>query len=190
LSKSILLKTEKEIRIYTDPYRVKLMSIFKDYGPLTTKNVADMLSETSSKVNYHIKKLLSIQALELDHIEVVNGINAKYYRPTNNSFRIDYTQNNRISTEILDPTINMFIQIIDTYKSKIYRLSEQEPCEENSTSKIHSSFLTNKNIYLTEDNFQEFEEAIIDLMAKYCEKTANSHKYSMIASFVMHNEPK
>ncbi|MCQ4085254.1 helix-turn-helix domain-containing protein [Saccharibacillus sp. JS10] len=75
-----ILNTVEEIKIYSDPYRLRILKTFLDFGrPATVKEVADRMGEVPAKVYYHVKKLESIGLVTIDHTEVINGIVAKYY---------------------------------------------------------------------------------------------------------------
>ncbi|MEJ8307220.1 helix-turn-helix domain-containing protein [Saccharibacillus sacchari] len=77
---SKMLNTVEEIKIYSDPYRLRILKTFLDFGrPATVKEVADRMGEVPAKVYYHVKKLESIDLVSIDHTEVINGIVAKYY---------------------------------------------------------------------------------------------------------------
>lgn len=74
------LNTVEEIKIYSDPYRLRILKTFLDFGrPATVKEVADRMGEVPAKVYYHVKKLESIGLVSINHTEVINGIVAKYY---------------------------------------------------------------------------------------------------------------
>lgn len=74
------LNTVAEIKIYSDPYRLRILKTFLDFGrPATVKEVADRMGEVPAKVYYHVKKLESIGLVSINHTEVINGIVAKYY---------------------------------------------------------------------------------------------------------------
>jgi len=74
------LNTIEEIKIYSDPYRLRILKTFLDFGrPATVKEVADRMGEVPAKVYYHVKKLESIGLVSIDHTEIINGIVAKYY---------------------------------------------------------------------------------------------------------------
>ena len=75
-----IISTTEELEVLSDPFRLSIINAYREHGePLTVKGCADILGEVPSKVHYHVKKLLKIDVLALDHIEVINGINAKYY---------------------------------------------------------------------------------------------------------------
>ena len=81
LRKGILyLKTDEEVKIAWDPYRLKILSTFRlSKEPLTVKQVADRMGEVPAKVHYHVQKLIRIDMLELIKTETIRGIVAKYY---------------------------------------------------------------------------------------------------------------
>jgi predicted ArsR family transcriptional regulator len=76
-----VLKNDREVRIYLDPLRLRIMNIYQENDdPLSAKQVADIMQLPPSKVYYHIQKLISIDLLELKNTNVINGIIAKYYQ--------------------------------------------------------------------------------------------------------------
>ena len=81
--KMIVLKTEKELRIYSLPLRQKILREMQLLGrPVTAKEIADRLIITPSSAQHHLKQLMSIGLLEPDHMEVIRGIQAHYLRLT------------------------------------------------------------------------------------------------------------
>ncbi|MDO3411699.1 helix-turn-helix domain-containing protein [Saccharibacillus sp. CPCC 101409] len=121
------LNSLEEIKIYSDPYRLKIMKTFLDFGrTATVKEVADRLGEVPAKVYYHVKKLESIGLLWIDHTEVVNGIVAKYYRSFEGEIEIRsaeiepelrgvYMSNvRRLVAEQFDETREAFLKQTDT----------------------------------------------------------------------------
>lgn len=79
--KKITLTTREELNIYMSPVRQQLLrelSISKD--PMTPKALSDKLKISASSVQHHIKKLMSLGLIELDHTEIINGITASFYK--------------------------------------------------------------------------------------------------------------
>lgn len=86
----ITLKTMKEIKIISHPMRMKILKQYYGFSkPATVKQIADHMHEVPANIHYHVKKLVEIGVLELDHTEVVNGIVAKYYLPTAQTIKIE-----------------------------------------------------------------------------------------------------
>lgn len=79
----ISLTTEREIRIFTDPLRQRLLAQMEIQGvPVTAKKLADALHITPSSAKHHLLKLQSIGLVEVDHQETIRGIVATFYRRT------------------------------------------------------------------------------------------------------------
>lgn len=86
----ITLKTMKEIKIISHPMRMKILK--KYYGfpqPATVKQIADHMGEVPANIHYHVMKLLEIGVLTLDHTQVINGIVAKFYKPSAHTIKIE-----------------------------------------------------------------------------------------------------
>ncbi len=85
----VRLSTKKELEIYMNPVRQQLLRQLElAKGPMTPKMLADKLGISASGVQHHIKKLMSLGLIELDHTELINGITASFYKPTYVSVQI------------------------------------------------------------------------------------------------------
>lgn len=81
--KIIRLVTREELNIYMSPVRQELLRALRlGDGPMTPKALADKIKVSPSSVQHHLKKLLSLGVVEVDHQELINGITATYYRET------------------------------------------------------------------------------------------------------------
>lgn len=81
--KTIKLNTKEELNIYMNPVRQQLLRQLNISGiPMTPKMLANQLQISASSVQHHIKKLMSLDLIELDHTELIKGITASYYVPT------------------------------------------------------------------------------------------------------------
>lgn len=79
----ISLTSEREIRIFTDPLRQRLLAQMEILGiPVTAKKLADALGITPSSAKHHLLQLQSIGLVEVDHLETIRGIVATFYRRT------------------------------------------------------------------------------------------------------------
>jgi len=88
MEKEKVLTSLEEIKVFTDPFRMKILFEF-DEEPLTVKQLADRLGEVSSKVHYHVKELERIGVLEIVYKKEKSGIIEKYYFPTAEKFRVE-----------------------------------------------------------------------------------------------------
>jgi predicted ArsR family transcriptional regulator len=100
----VKLSTKKELEIYMNPVRQQLLRQLElAKGPMTPKMLADKLGISASGVQHHIKKLMSLGLIELDHTELINGITASFYKPTYVSVQIGLglSDNSTLQREIL-----------------------------------------------------------------------------------------
>ena len=78
---TIVLSGKKELDIYINPQRQKLLRCMKIAGvPMTPKQLSDQLGISASSVQHHIKKLVELGIVELSHTEQIRGITASYYK--------------------------------------------------------------------------------------------------------------
>ena len=79
--KMITLATRKQMDIYMNPQRQRLLKALEVSGkPMTPKQLSNVLKISASSVSLHIRKLVELGLLELDHTESIHGIQAKYYK--------------------------------------------------------------------------------------------------------------
>ncbi len=78
---TIVLSGKKELDIYINPQRQKLLRCMKIAGvPMTPKQLADQIGISASAVQHHIKKLVELGIVGLSHTARIRGITASYYR--------------------------------------------------------------------------------------------------------------
>lgn len=79
--REIEIRSKKALDIYMNPQRQRLLKCMDVYGaPMTPKQLSTRLGISPSAVTFHMKKLLELGLVELDHTRMINGICAKYYR--------------------------------------------------------------------------------------------------------------
>lgn len=78
-TREIDITTRKQLDIYMNPQRQRLLHEMQlIVRPATCKELADAMGISASSVTHHMKKLEELGLVELDHTEVVRGINARY----------------------------------------------------------------------------------------------------------------
>jgi len=166
------LTTLEEIKAFSDPYRMQILSCIKSLGNSSTvKQIADKMGETPAKIHYHVKKLEKVGILCLDHTEEVNGIIAKYYRITAHKFEI--------KREGIDPAIQKaFLNETQRMISAMYERSKQTIIEQlekegNSSSQFGDIGMT--DVYFTESEAQELKDMIHRFYEEHSDK-ANPDK--------------
>ena len=77
----IVLSGKKELDIYINPQRQKLMRCMRlAQAPQTPKQLADQMDISASAVQHHLKKLGALGLVEVSHTERIRGITASYYK--------------------------------------------------------------------------------------------------------------
>lgn len=78
---TVCLKTERELKIFMDPLRQRLLRTMEILGvPTTPKHLADLMKITPSAAKHHITRLASIGLVGEDHTENIHGIRAVFYK--------------------------------------------------------------------------------------------------------------
>lgn len=79
----IELNTMQELKVYMSPVRQQLLRILELSGrPMTPKSLSLRLGVSPSSVQHHLKQLLPLGVVKVDHQEHINGIVATYYACT------------------------------------------------------------------------------------------------------------
>ncbi|MDO4535615.1 MAG: helix-turn-helix domain-containing protein [Clostridium perfringens] len=178
MEQTIKLTTIDEIKTYSDPYRLKIITFLKNNREeATVKQIADFFEEVPSKVHYHIKKLERVGIVKLVRTEEIKGIVAKYYSLTAENFKIE-TQNIRSTTkEIYNSQISMVIN--DYYeKSKEKAIKSIEKSDEDDFNSISLNF---DELYLTKEEFLVLNNELKNIISKYKEKKGASEKYHIFS---------
>ena len=176
-----VISTTEELKIFNDPYRLKIIRVYqKSEEPLTVKGCADLMGEVPAKVHYHIKKLLKIHILELDHIEVINGINAKYYKMPQKGFTISIKKDDPTAMyQNLTQVHNMVERIFNDFREEFMKSSSyaiENDLQEDSEVGIISS----DQLYLSSDEFKQLSEYIKNLYETHKEEREDRKKYTLI----------
>ena len=148
------LSTIEEIRIYSDPYRMKILNHFQRMDhPATIKEIADDMGEVPAKVYYHAKKLESIGLITVVRTKEINGINAKYYESFKGAVRIkrDDGADEAAKKIFLSETQKLLSDLYDENKKNFIKAQSSEKPFGN---------LTHSEVYLTEEEAKNFFERI------------------------------
>ncbi len=115
----VKLTTKKELSIYMNPVRQQLLRQLNITDiPMTPKMLADKLNISASGVQHHIKKLMSLGLVELDHTEIINGITASFYKPTYVTVQIGLEKEDDTTPQREALTQNLISQVYDGFQSQ------------------------------------------------------------------------
>jgi len=87
LPESYTLTDLEQVKVLADPLRVRLMEAF--CLERTTKQVADMMGEKSTKLYHHVEALEKVGLIHLTRTKQNRGTLEKYYQAVARSFRAD-----------------------------------------------------------------------------------------------------
>ncbi len=165
-----VLSTLEEIKAISDPYRLKIITTFRRFKrAATVKEIADKLNETPAKVHYHVKKLEKVNILKLVDTKEINGIIAKYYRPTFDKFIIKHTENDKeLSKIMLGETQRAIFNIYEDSKEIIFNeiANADLPKITNDDDDDVVESISSSTVYLTKKDLDEFAK----LIHKFCDK--------------------
>lgn len=108
-TREIDITARKQLDIYMNPQRQRLLHEMQlIVRPATCKELADVMGISASSVTHHMKKLEELGLVELDHTEVVRGINARYWRavPAQVNLRMDDGDDLREEKELVVDYLN------------------------------------------------------------------------------------
>lgn len=166
--KAIKLSTQEDLKIFMSPQRQKLLRHMRLAGKaVTSKAIADMLDISTSSAQFHIKKLVKLGVVELDHTERINGILAKFYKIGDVTVHIGSHLADNLSEEkyiIMQNLMNnTFDGLIKYFKSGA---TEEEIAE-------NSEFI-NGFINLTQEDSQKLLKMIRDFLSSHENKGADT----------------
>jgi predicted transcriptional regulator len=185
-----VLKTPEEIKIMSDPLRMTIFKAFHRMNrPATAKQVADALNLAPAKVHYHVQKLLSIGILVLDHTKEINGIIAKFYRVTVDSFVIDYSNiSDKVRSSVYSKSENLYITMFNEFRdSFIDNIRKKVEKNMPPTAENRSGFLIHNKMTIPHNDYEAFYSELTALFEKYsdleCEEK-NCEDYHILCSAI------
>lgn len=159
--RKIILSTKEDLNIYMNPTRqeiLRILSISSD--PMTPKTLSDRVGISASGVQHHIKKLLSLNLIELSHTEVINGINARFYRASNVTVQIGLESSDGTSPQrkaIMQASIS---GVYDRFNSHLQEAVKENPMKAEELA-AHGDILTGI-VHLSENDSAELMSIIRD----------------------------
>jgi hypothetical protein len=175
------LKTIKEIRVFSDPYRQEILRTLSFLNrPATAKDVAVSMKESPSKVNYHMGILLKYGFVDLHHTKNINGIIAKYYSKSITTFKVKMESEDIGESEI-NTVSNMIISAFDNARDDYVRKIEDYIKSHPDKKDEEFDFLNSQKIYMNEEERYEFKSMIEKLSKKDKE---GRQVYSLFTSLI------
>lgn len=165
LKDTIILSTIEEIKTYSDPYRLRIITFLRNSREeATVKEIADYLGEVPAKIHYHIKKLERAGIIELVRTKEIKGIIAKYYYLTATNYLIEGEEIRNQTKKVYKSQV---LNIVNEYYEKSKEKSIETLIKKFNTNESNAISILSRDINIDEELFKEFDQELRNLVKKY-----------------------
>lgn len=181
--KKIALTTKEELNIYMSPMRQQLLRQLNiSTAPMTPKMLAGKLQISASGVQYHIKKLMQLGLIVLDHTELINGITASFYKPDQVTVQIGLSQSDALAEQRNVLIQDSIAQVYDGFHKQMNKRISLKGGEDLDSLQKWGDILSGI-IHLTRQESDELMKLITKYIEQHTTPTANSSpwEYAIIA---------
>lgn len=169
--KVIKLTTEKELKIFMDPVRQRVLRTMEILGkPVTAKGLADEMHITPASAKYHLTQLESIGLVVPDHTRVIHGITAQYYRTADAEIRLGM-EKSEYQTECGVIAEN---QVMSVFRDFTESVNAHRAADDNSS--LPGDCYTGV-IHLTEQQFLHLRETVMHFIRENQSPSDNTIPY-------------
>ena len=181
--KKIALTTKEELNIYMSPVRQQLLrqlSIATD--SMTPKMLADKLQISPSSVKHHIKKLMLLGLIELDHTEMINGIKARFYKLAQVTVQICLSQSDDLEEQREVLVQDLIAQVYDGFRKQMSKRICQQG-EKNLDALQKWGDIMTGVVHLSSQQSQELLKLVTEYIEQHASPTVDSSpwEYAIIA---------
>lgn len=179
--KKIALTTKEQLNIYMSPVRQQLLrQLNLSSTPMTPKMLADKLNISPSSVQHHIKKLMPLGLLELDHTEIINGIKASFYKSAPVMVQIGLNSADPLAEQREILVQDSVAQIYDGFRKQ---MSKRIGLQGNTDHLQQWGDIMTGVIHLTEHQSRELMKLVTEFIEKHAQPIENSSpwEYALIA---------
>lgn len=165
--KQLIIDSIKKHKIYVDPIRQEIIKAYRQSEKaLSVKMIADIISMPHSKVHYHTKKLLEIDALYLVKTDKINGIIQKYYSLNFDIVNFITSDENNYKGDVFSSELNQaFKEKFDSH----WKEFSEAASKVNDVEKTYGVQVIHDTIYLTDDERHDIVNMLMDYL--------KDHKY-------------
>ena len=163
-TREIDITTRKQLDIYMNPQRQRLLHEMQlMVRPTTCKELAGVMGISASSVTHHMKKLEELGLVELDHTEVVRGINARYWWavPAQVNLRMSDGDDLREEKELVVDYLNQ--RVFEGLRAYV---SSGAAVRDEKLGRAHGELRAGV-IYLTEDDARAFRRMVDEFIAAH-----------------------
>lgn len=169
----VRISSKKELEIYMNPVRQQLLRQLElAKAPMTPKMLADRLGISASGVQHHIKKLMSIGLIELDHTELINGITASYYKPTYVSVQIGLELSDDTASQREVLVQDRISKTFDGFMTQMRNVVNKYPNSSNEVLRQWGDVMSGV-VHLSNQEAQELMNLITDYIDNHAQPAAD-----------------
>lgn len=179
----VTLISKKELDIYMNPMRQKLLRQLSIANiPMTPKMLADKLQISASGVQHHIKKLMLLGLIELDHTEIINGITASFYKPAQVTVQIGLTQSDALAEQREVLIQDSIAQVYDGFQKQMKKRIDLQGDNDPDNLQKWGDILSGV-VHLNEQQSNNLMKLITEFIEQHSASTADSSpwEYAIIA---------
>lgn len=179
-----IARTEEEIKVLFNPFRLKILDTFLLYKkPITVKQLATLLGKQPSFVHYHVMMLLKIDVIELVRTEVINGIVAKFYQRKYKQIYFGTAEAPKALFQQENSIIERkFVEAAMQTQKDIKHYFKELPDDQSSLKDLPLFYFD--DLYLDKNDHDELYTELGKLMEKYSERSAEKQAYSTLLNIV------
>lgn len=172
--KKVKLSTKKELNIYMSPMRQQLLrQLSIANASMTPKMLSDKLGISASGVQHHVKRLMQLGLVELDHTEVINGITASFYKPAQVTVQIGLNRTDVFAEQREVLIQDSIAQVYDGFRKQMKkRLSLQEDKDPDRLQKWGD--ILSGVVHLNEQQSNDLMRLITEYIEQHAVPTVDS----------------
>lgn len=175
-NKKIIISSDKELKIFMSPLRQKIIKLLSYEGkPVTSKYIADKLRISPSSAQHHIKQLISLEIIEYDHTEVINGISAKYLKLTDKTISLGQNICDELSEERDILARNMIYEKYEGFHKLVKKYRSTINAEHDINNKLGD--VLSGIVHLTNVEADELYEMINSFFKSHSKSYEKTHPY-------------
>jgi predicted transcriptional regulator len=181
--KKVVLTTKEELNIYMSPTRQQLLRLLNIANtPMTPKMLSDKLQISASSVQHHIKKLMSLGLIELDHTEVINGITASFYKPTQVFVQVGLNQLDDLAEQREALLQDSIAQVYGGFRRQMKKRISLQGSKDSDGLQKWGDILSGV-VHLNEQESDELMKLVTSFLERHTTPTADSSpwEYAVIA---------
>lgn len=177
--RKISLSTKQELDIYMNPTRQQLLrQLSLSIKSMTPKMLADKLKISASGVQHHLKKLMSLGLVELEHTEVIHGITARFYKPVQVQVQIGIDKDDELNKQREALIQNSVFNVLAGFQHRLHKVKAASEPINSSMGDIMTGV-----VYLTPEASANLMNMIEDFIRQHSIPQQNTQpwEYALIA---------